>query len=227
MIRLFLLFTLVFAASNLTAQEIEEESAPAPVKLEALVSESDLVALVRVLDTDYEYTRGFPSGGTAFLEVLIPYKVLRPLEDILEVYDEGLHAGECYFENPSIIEEGRRYLVFLKLSKDVKEQYNGLSAGCKLEVLVAKDGRYAVRYPLNGLLLADDLKEHVSDMQFQDSYAVLEDDEISPDVRNDLLEKGFLTETEGRFAYTQGIDISVFRKLMGPDALTLDRSLKK
>ena len=227
MIRLFLLMSLIFAAPFLTAQETEEDSSPAPVELQTLVSESDLVALIRVLDTDYEYTRGFPSGGTAFLQVMIPYKVMRPLEDIIEVYDEGLRAGECYFDNPSVLEEGRRYLVFLKFSRDVKEQYNGLSTGCKLEVLVAQDGRYAVRYPLNGLLLADDVTTHVKDMQFQDSYAVLEDDEINPDVRNDLLSKGFLTEIDGRFVYTRGIDISAFRKLMGPDVLTLDRTLKK
>ena len=201
------------------------EEIPA-IALSELAAQSDLVALIRVLDTDYEYTRAFPSGGTAFLQVLIPYKVTRALEDILEVYEEGLHPGECYFANPTVMEEGRRYLVFLKFSETHKDQYNGLPQGCKLEVLVKSDGEYAVRYPVNGIRLSDQMDSLANEMSFADQYAVLEDEEIDPEERTQLLESGYLSELNLQFKYTQGIELSEIRKLLGPDGLTLDRSLK-
>jgi hypothetical protein len=218
---------MVILASPSFAQEAAEEETIPPVLLSELAAQADMIALVRVLDTDYEYTREFPSGGTAFLEVLIPYKVTRPLEDIIEVYEEGLHAGECYFENPSVLEEGQRHLVFLKFSDDVKEQYNGMKQGCKLEALVRQDGRYALRYPLNGIELADDLNPLAEEMVFQDANAVLDDEEITPDTRNELVQNGYLVAIEQRFEYTHGIELTEIRKLLGPEGLTLDRSLKK
>jgi len=197
-----------------------------PVAFAELAARADLVAVVRVLDTDYEYTRGFPSGGTAFLQVLIAYKVGRPLEDIIKVYEEGLHAGECYFENPTVWEEGRRHLVFLKFSPDVDDQYNGLPGGCKLDVLVSRDNRYALRYPVSGLAVTDDLKPFARRMDFSDEYAHVKDENISPGERQALLDAGYLVKNGQRFAFTHGIELSVIRKLMGPDAPTLDRSLK-
>jgi hypothetical protein len=214
----------------LAAREpVEVKPGPQPaqkVLLRDLVRQADLVALVQVLDTDYEYTRAFPSGGTAFLRVLIPYKVTRPLEDVIEVYEEGLREGECYFANPTVLEEGRRHLVFLKFSTDVENQYGGLPSGCKLEVLVNRERRYALRYPPGGIELADDLVQHARIMAFGDAYALLEDEEITPTERNALLQDGYLAEQDGRYRFTHGIDISVIRQLMGPEGLTLDRSLK-
>ncbi|NND45749.1 MAG: hypothetical protein HKN58_10525 [Xanthomonadales bacterium] len=206
----------------------QEEPSPAPtLTLAQLAEAADLVAVVRVLDTDYQYTREFPSGGSAFLEVLIPYKVSRPLEDILEVYEEGLHAGECYFDNPSVLEEGRRHLVFLTFSEEVSGQYNGLAQGCKLEVLVTTENRYALRYPLNGLPVADDLTALVRELEFQDGYAVLDEEEITPPERNQLLADGHLERAgDLRYRYTRGVPLEEVRKLMGPAGLTLDRSLR-
>jgi len=224
--RLCLLLMLINMSTILPAQEDPEPVGILPVSLASLATAADLVALVRVLDTDYEYTREFPSGGTAFLRILIPYKVSRPLEDIIDVYDEGLYEEECYFDNPTVLEEGRRYLVFLKFSDDVDEQYNGLDQGCKLEVLVQRSGQYALRYPINGISLVDDLSSHVTAMDFQDEYAFLEDAEISPDERNELMANGYLIADDRKFRYTHGINISEIRKLMGPEGLTLDRSLK-
>jgi hypothetical protein len=145
---------------------------------------------------------------------------------MIHVYEEGLHAGECYFENPTVFEEGRRQLVFLKFSEEVKDQYNGLETGCKLEVLVNNEGSYALRFPVNGLSLADDLAPHVRPMVYADAYALLEDEDITPTERNELLESGFLEKVDDRFRFTHGIDLSEVRKLMGPEGLTLDRSLK-
>ncbi len=218
---------ILFSISTLvSAQEDPEDQHTLPVSLSELAATADLVALTRVLDTDYEYTREFPRGGTAFLQVLIPYKVARALEDILEVYDEGLHFGECYFKNPTVLEEGRRHLVFLKFSKDVEGQYNGLVQGCKLDVLVRDNGQYALRFPVKGIRLADDLSPHAIPMEFQDPYASLEDEEITPGERNELLGKGFLKAVDQHYELNHGIEISVIRKLMGPEGLTLDRTLK-
>lgn len=225
--RLLLPCTALLLAANGQAQEETAEDRPTPTLAE-LVSAADLVAVVRVLDTDYEYTREFPSGGTAFLQVLVPYKVSRPLEDIIEVYDEGLHEGECYFENPTVLEEGRRHLVFLKFSEDFEDQYNGLDAGCKLDVLVTDENRYALRYPLRGLPLADDVSVLARALTYQDSYAVVAEADITPPERIRLLEQGFLEPAgEQRFRFTHGIPLEAFRSLVGPDVLTLDRSLKQ
>ena len=215
------------APETTTADPLNSEPvATLPVTLAELAARADLVALVRVLDTDYEYSREFPSGGTAFLQVLIPYKVSRPLEDIIKVYEEGLHEGECYFDNPTVLEEGRRHLVFLKFSPQVEDQYNGLPVGCKLDVLVSRDNLYALRYPVNGMELTDDLHPYARSMDFGDEYALVKDEDISPAERNTLLEAGYLISKGERFAFTHGIELSVIRKLMGPQGLTLDRSLK-
>ena len=129
-------------------------------------------------------------------------------------------------ENPTVLEEGRRYLAFLKFSPDVEGQYNGLPGGCKLDVLVSIDNRYVLRYPVNGIELADDLLSYASGMDFADEYAYVRDEDITPAERQNLLAAGYLSGTGERFAFTHGIELSVIRKLMGPDALTLDRTLK-
>lgn len=203
-----------------------EEDAPAPVTFRQLADAADLIALVQVADTDYQYTRGFPSGGTAFLRVLIPYKVSRPLPDLVEVYEEGLHANECYFPDPSVFEEGRRYLVFLRSSEEVERQYNGLEAGCALEALVTAGNRYALRYPLDSITLADDFRALAEPMTFSDAYAHPEDEEITPVLRNEWLAEGWLAEEAEGYRYTHGIPLAEARKRLGDDNLTRDRSLR-
>lgn len=210
------------------AQDAEPAQETEPVKpsLSELAAAADLIALVRVLDTDYEYTREFPSGGSAFLEVLIPYKVSRPLEDIIEVYEEGLHQGECYFRNPTVLEEGRRHLVFLKFHPEYSDQYQGLESGCRMEVLVTADNGYALRYPISGIEVSDDLQSVTRETTYADSYAVFRFEDLSATERVWLEENGYLTRDGEQYRYTHGIPISEIRKLMGPDALTLDRTLK-
>lgn len=197
-----------------------------PPTLEELAAEADLVALVQVLDTDYEYARDFPVGGTAFLRVLIPYKLDRPLPDIIEVYDEGLHEGECYFPNPPVTEEGRRYLVFVRRNPDVAGQYLGLGPGCSLTALVTADNRYALRYPAEGLEVADDLAALARPMDFADAHAVLDYEALDPDERNAMLEQGLLNAQEDRrYKLTHGIPLGAARRLLGEDNLTRDRAL--
>ena len=175
---------------------------------------------------------------------MIPYKVSRPLEDFLEVYEEGLHEYECYFPTVDVGQVGRRFLVFLSFSEDVAEQYNGLPQGCALEALVTWDNRYALKYPLENIALSEDYAAHSTEMEFADENALVAEDDISPDQRNRLMEGGWLlreifeeetpsdplfpvtTDREIRYRFTHGIDLSTARQLLGPDALTLDRSLK-
>jgi len=204
-----------------------EDGAPIP-RLSELAAAADVVALAQVRDTDYEYTRGFPTGGTAFLRVLIPYRVTRPIGDFVEVYEEGLHAFECYFEDPSVTEEGRRYLVFLRADPEVQDQFRGLEHGCALEVLVTRENRYVLRYPLSGIAVADDIGTLATPVVFADSYAVLAEDEIGVEERNALLAGGHLERLEeGGYRYTEGVPLEDLRPLLGEDNLTLDRALRR
>jgi len=220
-------FLMLFASYLFAGQAYagQDDGTTAP-SLAELAKAADLVAVVRVLDTDYEYTREFPSGGSAFLEPLITYKANRPPEEILQVYEEGLHAGECYFRNPSVLEEGNRHLVFLKFSEDVKGQYNGLPAGCKLDVLVTDENRYALRYPLSGMRISEDVSGLARELAFQDENAFVADENITPPVRARLLEAGQLIKDGERYRYTVGVPLEEVRKLLGPDGVTTDRSLK-
>jgi hypothetical protein len=230
--RALALIAALLSAAPVNAQQLypweedELEVELVPKSLETLAGEADLVALVQVLDTDYEYAREFPVGGTAFLRILIPYKLDRPRPDIIEVYDEGLREGACYFPNPEVTEEGARYLLFVRNNPDVKGQYLGLETGCSLTALVTKDNRYALRYPAEGLLLSDDLSSLARPMNFADSHAIIDYEDLSVDERLDLLERGLLTELEDRtYRVNQGIPLSEIRPLLGEDNLTRDRAM--
>ncbi|MGD9265314.1 MAG: hypothetical protein PVJ71_05995 [Lysobacterales bacterium] len=185
-----------------------------PMTLPGLADAADLVALVRVADTDYVYTRGFPSGGSAYLSILIRYKPAELRKDLVEVYEEGLHEHECYFENPTVFEEGRRYLGFFRNDADDPETYRGLDSGCALEVLVTEGNRYALRLPLDGFDLDPALARYAEEMDFRDRYAVLGEDAISPDRRNELLEQGLLKRHGDGYKYTRGIDLTTARRLL-------------
>lgn len=190
------------------------------VSLSELAAQADLVALAQVKDTDYTYTRSFPSDGSAFLKILIAYKGDHSGETIIEVYEHGLHPHECYFETPTVFEEGRRYLVFLNSNPGNPGMYVGLEQGCALEVLVTADFRYALRYPIDGIKLAEPLQELAVELDFNDPYALLSEASISPANRDDLLKKGLIVPYEGQFKYTHGIYIGTARGLITAEALT-------
>ena len=64
--------------------------------------------------------------------------------------------------------------------------------------------------------------------EFADQYAVFEEDDMSPAERDRLLEAGWVEPAgEDSWRYTKGIDLTDVRRLLGPDAVTLDRSLKR
>lgn len=195
-------------------------------RLSELAATADLVAVAQVIDTDYQYTREFPSGGTAFLRILIPYKVTRPLGDLVEVYEEGLHPHECYFPNPSVAEEGRRYLVFLRINPERQQQYLGQSWGCALEVLVNSDNEYALRFPPHLAGFSAELQPWAQPMTFGDQYAVPSNEQIDVSERNRLLEGDWLRRRDdGRYEFTHGVPMPAVRGLLGADNLTLDRNL--
>lgn len=204
-----------------------EQSSPAgdaehknlPLSLSALTAKADLVAVAQVRDTDYVYTRSFPSEGSAFLNVLITYKTNNPNKEIIEVYEKGLHPNECYFENPTVLEEGRRYLVFLRVDPENPENYRGLEQGCALEILVTRDNRYALKYPLKGINLSDELDELATSLEFHDGYALVAEEDLAPSERDDLLARGLIIPYKGKFKYTHGVDLTTARSLIPAEAL--------
>jgi hypothetical protein len=171
------------------------------------------------MDTDYVYTRSFPSEGSAFLRILIGYKLNHPVEEIIEVFESGLHPYECYFETPDVTEEGRRFLVFFRLDPENQERYRGLAEGCALEILVAQDSRYALRYPVEGIALSENLVDLASPFDFRDNYALVEEETLSPADRDAMLSDGHIIPYLDEYKYTHGIDLTTIRRLIDTDAL--------
>ena len=156
--------------------------------------------------------------------------------DIIEVYEKGLHENECYFPNPSVFEEGRRYLLFLKSDPDKPERFRGLAEGCALDVLVDENNGYVLRYPASGIQLSDALEGLANEVVFGDPYAIENEDSLSSTERNILLDTGLIrtfetpaSETEPgvfgvpqsrspgkQWIYTKGIDLTNIRQLMAP-----------
>jgi hypothetical protein len=219
-----LVFSTLIYASEETPANGNTGQKPAPVSLSELAAKADLVAVAQVKDTDYVYTRSFPSEGSAFLKILITYKLNKPAEEIIEVYEKGLHPGECYFENPTVLEEGRRYLVFFRIDPKDPEIYRGLSEGCALEILVTRDNRYALRYPADGIELSDKLDDLAVEYEFRDNYALVTAESLSPADRDDLLARKLIIPYQEEFKYTHGVDLTAVRNLISADALKPKRN---
>jgi hypothetical protein len=218
-----LLVLIIFCISGHGSDQVplnEETSVHNPaVSLSDLAARADLVAVAQIKDTDYVYTRSFPSEGSAFLKILISYKTNNTKAEIIEVYEKGLHPNECYFENPTVFEEGRRYLVFFRINPEDPDTYRGLLAGCALEILVTKENRYALKYPLDGIDLNDTLTDLVTRYDFHDKYALVSESSLSPAERDDLFNRGLIVPYQDRFKYTHGIDLTSARQLIKDDAL--------
>jgi hypothetical protein len=197
-----------------------------PVSLSELAANADLVVLAQTRDTDYFMRRDIPVSGSAYLKVLIPYKVPRDMgkpADIIEVYEKGLHQNECYFPNPSVFEEGRRYLLLLKKDPENEARFRGLTQGCALDVLVNSDNSYALRYPVTGIDLSDSFDSLVQDMTFGDGYAIVDDEDLLPAQRDAMLSAGEIKPYDSpghKWIYTRGVDLTDVRKLMEPEGLS-------
>lgn len=223
-------FLLVLSLS-LNAQE--HQPSITTTSLAQLAQKADAIVLAQVRDTDYFYRHEYPVGGSAFIKVLISYKLDRPA-NLIEVYENGLHQNECYFPNRTVFEEGRRYLLFLKHDPEQVDRYRGLTEGCALEVLVDSNNRYVLRVPADGIRLSDPLMEAAVELTFSDPYSIENDENLTSEERDRLLQSGSIIpyeagsqeadtldmsakppEPPGRqWIYTRGIDLSVVRKLM-------------
>lgn len=221
MLALGAVLVLAFSARPGFAEEAPADTVP-PTSLAVLAGSADFLALAQVRDTDYLRRRDIPVSGSAYLRVLIPYKGGRE-QDLVEVYEKGLHENECYFPNPSVFEEGRRFLLFLRRDRENQERYRGLPQGCAIEVLVDRDNRYAVRMPVTGLQLSSEqqhaLHELAQPMEFSDPYAVVDDEALPPAQRDAMAAAGQIAPyapevPTGQWKYTLGIPLVKFRELL-------------
>jgi hypothetical protein len=187
-----------------------------------LAAESDLVVLGQLDRLDYERRRGFPVGGTAWVDVLVRYKVPQPI-DLVRIVEEGFGPDRCYFPDVPLWQELPRYLLFLKRGEG--RDYVGHRAGCMLEVLVTADNRYAVRWPQDALILKEDELELVEELDFIGPGATMDATDTTSIGRAELIEDYYMEDLGDRtLRYTRGIPLEVFReRIMGSEALTRDR----
>ncbi len=177
---------------------------------------ADVVAIAQVMNIDYEKTRELNAKGQAFLTVRVPYKGVQK-DELLIVSSKGFDSHVCYY--PEREDEGRRFLVFLKQSKNDGE-YHGFNPYCQIQVLLTDLGQYALRYPLDvDFEVADDL---VQDLQFNDPHAVIDATEWT-NIRREQHQQQYgttLSEDSDMFqkyfylTYSQGIMMYEIRKLM-------------
>lgn len=232
-----LLAGLLAAASAESPADESRDSGKSSPTLAELAHKADFIALGQVRETDYRRQREIPVSGSAYLRILISYKGDRDAE-FVEIHEQGLHDGECYFPTPTVFEEGRRYLVFLQRDPDKPERYRGLAEGCAIDVLVDSDNRYAVRLPITGIAVSDPLQALARAMQFKDAYALVEDASLPPALRDAMRAAGQIvphepdstgdestdyilpdqeTQPDRVWRYTQGVRLGEFRALMQLD----------
>ncbi len=221
LIRLTAVLCLLPVPLCLPAQDTDQKPTAEPVSLRQLAEQADAVVVAQMRDADYFYRRQFPVRGSAFLRVLIPYK-LDSEADLIEVYERGLHEHECYFPNPTVFEEGRRYLLFLTQDPEEEDRYRGMPQGCAIEVLVTASNQYAVRIPVTGIDVTDPLVELSEPMEFADAYAWETDETLSPANLDAWLAAGWLEAVDDRYVYTRGVGLTRVRELMGSEALGLE-----
>lgn len=180
--------------------------------LNVLAERADVIAVVQLGVTRYEYQRSIPMKGMAQLEVLIPYKGAEP-NQILEVHAEGFAAEACYY--PDGIEDSQRYLVFLNTR--AKGGLEGSKPYCQLPVLVADDAQYALRYPVEGVHIPD--TSIVREFNFNDINAYVDPYYLTEPELAKVKEGQRLREMEdGRLRYLDGIPLPEVRQLMFPDS---------
>ncbi|MDX1569249.1 MAG: hypothetical protein R3200_02100 [Xanthomonadales bacterium] len=194
--------------------------------LAELADEADLIAVVRVEQVDYEKTRSFPSSGSAFLEILIPYKGDVARGDWIEVKEQGLAESACYYPEPDpFVFEGARFLVLLRADPKEEEVYRGVAPACRIPVLVTSENRYAVLYPVKGLDLPEELAERQT---YADPAAVVDAtdftraqiEELETDYQAEPVERGPFEPNNLLYTYTRGIPLGEVRRLMQLDEAT-------
>ncbi len=210
------------------------------LRLDQLAAASDLVALVQVVETKYEYRRGFPISGSGYLRVILPYKADQRYS-LIEVSEEGIN-NSCYFPTTAMWDEGQRFLVFLSHDDDEVPDYrnpdpdqdpayHGLrfrshSATCALPVLVTENNQYAIRYPLDSIAWDEAALAAVQEMNFTDPDAHVPTEDMTRTAVAGFSERYAARQQGDSLVYTKGVYLSDVRRLMGPDAVTLDRTVR-
>jgi hypothetical protein len=177
---------------------------------------ADVVTVAQVVNIDYLKTRDLNSQGQGFLNVLVPYKGTEKNE-LLIVSSKGFEEHVCYY--PDRVEEGERFLVFLKKSANEGE-YHGFKPYCQLQVLLTETGHYALRYPVKlGFDINPDL---VKSIKYNDPHAVIDAtswtgisrEQHQKDFFTELSEDSDLFQKYFYLTYTKGIMIYDIRPLM-------------
>lgn len=208
----------------LPALTLAEEPTPRAMSPAELAKDSDLVVLAQLDRVNYEKRRGFAVEGTAWLNVLVRYKVPQPV-DRIRLVEEGFGDDRCYFEDVPLWLEMPRYLLFLNQTEG--RSFEGNRNGCKLEVLVTRDNRYAVRWPQDSLHLDAEGEALVQELDFHGPNATVDVSEMTSIRREDMQQRYFLVDAgDGHYRYTRGILLEDFRKLLGQDNLTQDRQTR-
>lgn len=219
-----LVFLLLIAP--LAAQESEQWTPRTPAELAA---ESDYVVLAQLDVYKYEERREVPVSGNTWFDVLVPYKVPRPVQRF-KVVEEGFGDRKCYFDEAELWSETPRYLLFLVDNPDGKAgEVRGHPDGCAVSVLTTTDNQYVVRWPIDHLRFDADVESLVGEYEFHGPGATVDLSDYLGFRRDEEIERLFLEPVEDDrrrpfiYRYTRGIPLSEFRRLLGNENLTRDR----
>jgi len=197
------------------------ENLPAPVfQTFAEASKwADLIAVAQVDDIEYEQVRDLNANGYAFLNILVPYKGASKDQPIA-VFAKGFDDNVCYY--PDRINEGQRFLVFLKKVPDAESNvYYGYKPFCQLQILLSELGQYILRTPLDNKVINIDQKL-IEQHKFIDPHAMLDATLWTGINRQEYADKYQcnIIESEDTFnkyfhlRYTQGVALYKIRPLL-------------
>lgn len=222
------ILTLLWQADPATpaaAAKDEQEAVPKVRQLAELAANADLIAIVQVEDTTYEYVRRkFPVKGTGYLKVLLPYKGDAEQGTLIQVPESGLTDTTCYYPRLDLFQvEGARFLAFLSHEKD--DVYKGIAPYCHLPVFVTDSAQYALKFPVPGVAFEN--LDLVRQLQFADPAAYVDTNDMTRMQIEALkaefaqpvpTKPGFPPDT--RFVYTRGIMLGDVRAAMFPPEQT-------
>lgn len=197
---------LLFHTATVIAEEDNKIELP---DLDTLIAEADLVAVAQLDDTRYQYIRGFPSEGEAWLTALFVYKSTAEVSTIV-VYDKGVKGSHCYFPDTDLWQEGNRFLVFLKHTENL--MYRGLTPVCYLPISVSNDNQYILRMPADNVLIPEVLSQQIDEYKFLDAGSRIDATELNRPERSELIATYSMVDEGDTLVYTQGIHITAVRK---------------